>query len=295
MNSDFQMPLILDGAMGTALMMRGVKSPLPLWSAAANFENFDDIVSIHKEYIKSGSNIITTNTFRTTPRTFRKAGYSKSDALIKSEHSLMLAIEAANIARKGRSVLIAGSVAPLEDCYEPHQFPGKNIARDEYLHLINIFNRQAVDLLLYETMGNFEEIKTLLEIDINPNKKKWLSIVLKNENQILDGTDITEVFRLAYDNSVDTILINCSTIHNTLRAIPIIKKHWAGKWGVYPNLGEKMPTKDGYINHKINDIDIAEQLMFTVSEGTSVLGACCGSTPDTINLIIKYIKNIRNR
>ena len=83
MNSDFQMPLILDGAMGTALMMRGVKSPLPLWSAAANFENFDDVVSIHKEYIKSGSDIITTNTFRTTPRTFRKAGYSKSDALIK--------------------------------------------------------------------------------------------------------------------------------------------------------------------------------------------------------------------
>ena len=290
MDSDIQIPLILDGAMGTALMMRGIKAPLPLWSAVANYENFDDVIAIHKEYIKSGCNVITTNSFRTTPRTFRKAGYSNSNAVVKSEQSLRLAIEAANTARKGRNVLVAGSIGPLEDCYEPNDFPCKRIAIDEYIHLINIFNHQAVDLLLYETMGNFEEIKTLLEIDINTNKKKWLSMVLKNENQILDGTNITEVFRLAYNNSVDTILINCSTIHNTIRAIPKIKRHWPGKWGVYPNLGEDMPTKDGYIDSKINDIDIAEQLMFAASKGASVLGACCGSTPDTINHIIKNLK-----
>lgn len=295
MDSDFQIPLILDGAMGTALMMRGIKAPLPLWSAAANYENFEEVISVHKDYIKSGSNVISTNTFRTTPRTFRKVGYSNSDAIIKSEQSLILAIEAANIARKGRKVLVAASIAPLEDCYQPNDFPGNSIAKDEFSHLINIFNHQAVDLLLYETMGNFEEIKTLLKIDINPNKQKWLSIVLKNENQILDGTNITEVFRLACNNSVDTILINCSTIQNTIKAIPKLKMQWKGKWGVYPNLGESMPTKDGYIDRKINDIDIAEQLMFAAKEGTSVIGACCGSTPDTINYIVKNLKNSINR
>ena len=295
MDSEIQMPLILDGAMGTALMMRGIKAPLPLWSAIANYENFNEVVSIHEEYIKNGSNVITTNSFRSTPRTFKKAGYSKTDAITKSERSLMLSIEAANIARKGRSVLVAGSIAPLEDCYEPNDFPGKNIAKDEYSHLINIFNNQDVDLLLFETMGNFDEIKTILEIDINPNKKKWLSIVLKNENQILDGTDIKQVFRLAYKNSVDTILINCSTIQNTLRAIPKIKRYWPANWGVYPNLGEEMPTKDGYIDHKINDLEIAEQLMLAVKEETNVIGACCGSTPNTIKLIVKNLKNSRNR
>ena len=87
MDSDFQMPLILDGAMGTALMMRGIKAPLPLWSAAANYENFNEVVSIHEEYIKNGSNVITTNSFRSTPRTFRKAGYSNTDAMRKGMHS----------------------------------------------------------------------------------------------------------------------------------------------------------------------------------------------------------------
>lgn len=125
MDLDFQMPLILDGAMGTALMMRGIKAPLPLWSAAANYENFNEVVSIHQEYIRNGSNVITTNSFRSTPRTFKKAGYSKTDAITKSERSLMLSIEAANIARKGRSVLVAGSIAPLEDCYEPNDFQEK--------------------------------------------------------------------------------------------------------------------------------------------------------------------------
>ena len=295
MNSIFQMPLILDGAMGTTLISRGIKTPLPLWSAIANHENFDDVVSVHEEYIKNGSDVITTNTFRTTQRTYKKAGFNTSEAKIKSKQSLELAVEAANIAKKEKGILIAGSIAPLEDCYEPGAFPGVNIAEYEYGHLIDIFNDQIVDILLFETMGNFKEINTLLRLNISSSKKTWLSIVLKNENQLLDGTDIIKIIELAYKYSVDTLLVNCTTINTTLRAIPIIKNYWKGKWGIYPNLGKSMPTKTGYINAKINDIDISMQLLLAVKEGSSVIGACCGSSPDTISQIIKNLINNSDR
>ena len=67
-------PLILDGAMGTELQRRGVDIGLPLWSANALVAAPDIVLQIHRDYIAAGADIITTNTFRTTPRAFRNAG-----------------------------------------------------------------------------------------------------------------------------------------------------------------------------------------------------------------------------
>ena len=60
------MSLILDGAMGTELNRRGVNTELPLWTADSNILYPDLVQSIHEDYIQSGADIITTNTFRTT-------------------------------------------------------------------------------------------------------------------------------------------------------------------------------------------------------------------------------------
>ena len=72
--------LILDGAVGTQLEEYGLSLTLPVWSADANIKSPDIVTKIHKEYIRMGSDVITTNTFRSTPWTFRKAGYSNFKA-----------------------------------------------------------------------------------------------------------------------------------------------------------------------------------------------------------------------
>ena len=64
-------PLLLDGAMGTELINRGISLPLPIWSADANLTHPEVVKGIHSDYIKAGADIITTNTFRTTPWTYR--------------------------------------------------------------------------------------------------------------------------------------------------------------------------------------------------------------------------------
>ena len=76
-------PLILDGAMGTELLRMGVELPLPLWSAGANETYSDIVLKIHQEYVKAGADVLTTNSFRTTPYAYQKAGYSKNDAFSK--------------------------------------------------------------------------------------------------------------------------------------------------------------------------------------------------------------------
>ena len=95
MNKNYKRPLIIDGAMGTELMNLWVDLPLPLWSSVANFDEYDKVVDIHKRYINAGSDIITSNTFRTTARTFKKAGYTDEQANEISKRCTSEAIKAA--------------------------------------------------------------------------------------------------------------------------------------------------------------------------------------------------------
>ena len=124
MNKELKKPLIMDGAMGTELMRRGIDLPLPLWSSMSNIHQYDQVMNIHKDYIEAGSDIVTTNTFRTTPRTFIKAGYSQDESEIISKQCCNMAIKAAKQAVKKKNTLIAGSIAPLEDCLNHYAFQG---------------------------------------------------------------------------------------------------------------------------------------------------------------------------
>ena len=84
--------LVLDGAMGTELLKLGLKLPLPLWSAIANEEHYKKVVEIHKNYIEGGCDVITTNTFRTSYRSYEKAKVKY--ALTRSNNSFKKAIKA---------------------------------------------------------------------------------------------------------------------------------------------------------------------------------------------------------
>ena len=288
MKTIFQKPLILDGAIGTELINKGIKTPLPLWSAIANKQNYDEVVKIHKSYIENGCNIITTNTFRTTERTYKKAGYK--NPFLDSNNSSDLAIKAANEARENHNILITYSIATLEDCYKPDDFPGKLIALNEYNHIIKNLNNKPIDIILFETMGNIKEIETLLIAASISKYKKWLSIVLKSENELLDGSSINKAITMARTHSIDTFLINCTTIDIVQGAIKHVKNNWHKDWGVYPNVGKSMPEKDGFIKHKHKNTKVSNFLKMIVKDGAKVIGACCGSTPDTILNIVKTLE-----
>jgi homocysteine S-methyltransferase len=97
-------PLLLDGALGTELEARGVACALPLWSANALVGDIEPLRLLHREYCASGVDLLTTDTFRTTGRTFRKAGLPDRSAELTAL-AVRLAREAARDAG-GRSVLV---------------------------------------------------------------------------------------------------------------------------------------------------------------------------------------------
>ena len=278
--------------MGTELMRRGIELPLPLWSAMANIDQGKHVTEIHEDYIESGSNVITTNTFRTTPRTFIKAGYSELDSLKLSKQSFKMAVKAARDARNDKNILIAGSVAPLEDCYVPSKFPGSVIAKKEYQFIADMVSNSCVDIMLFETMGSYDEIEVALQVSKDVEMGKWLSIIIKDKNRLLDNTKIEKVIGLATKYDVDMLLINCTSAKIINNTLPSFLNIWKGKWGTYPNAGESMPTKEGIFTSILSDNEFSEYIRNYINLGASLVGSCCGSTPDTVRKISNIIHSL---
>ena len=72
---------ILDGAMGSEFIRRGISLPKHIWSAQLNIDAQENVYQIHKEYVDAGATYLTTNTFRSTPRSYLKTGLSAIDAI----------------------------------------------------------------------------------------------------------------------------------------------------------------------------------------------------------------------
>src|SRR5437773_11550714 len=112
--------ILLDGATGTELGRRGVDTRSALFSAAALVSEAGIAAqrTVHLDYVAAGAQVITANTFRTNPR---KAGRQWREWTA-------LAVRLA----KESGALVAGSIAPVEDCYLPELRPPPDVALAEH-------------------------------------------------------------------------------------------------------------------------------------------------------------------
>ena len=104
--------LFFDGAMGTMLQSQGLEpGELPeIW----NITKGDAILSIHKEYLEAGCNIIKSNTFGVNPFKLKGTGHTCEELTQKGIH---LAKEA--IAETGKDAYVALDIGSLGKLLEP--------------------------------------------------------------------------------------------------------------------------------------------------------------------------------
>ena len=199
--------------------------------------------------------------------------FSMEQARTSLYNAVSLAKKASN-----NSVKVLGSLAPLEDCYSPQLFPGKNVAISEFLQLGKWLMDSGVDILLLESMNSIIETEAGLIALKKFKFPLWVSFVLKDENYLLSGDSIVDALKIVKGYTVECILLNCNPLNRTIMAVENIVDNWEGKWGVYPNLGIGEPSSDGHVlrYEKMDRFLSSMEKMIKLSP--SVLGACCGSS-----------------
>lgn len=205
-----KLPLILDGAMGTELCRRGISIELPLWSAGVLLENPEIVKQIHMDYIKAGTDIITTNTFRTNSRTFLKAGLTKKDAFSATKMAASIARSAINTLNPVRKIWIAGSISPLEDCYQPELSPDYETALIEHRENAMWLAEAGVDFILIETMNTFREAIAASKVSLETKLPVITSFILDTNGNIFDGSDLFTSYIELTNLGIQGFSINCT-------------------------------------------------------------------------------------
>jgi S-methylmethionine-dependent homocysteine/selenocysteine methylase len=277
--------LLLDGGMGTELFRRGVKTRLPSWSAHALIENPKIVCEVHEDYIRAGSEIITANTFRTTSRALGKEGFSH-----RAKELTYLAVNLAKQARDkyaDKPVWIAGSVAPLEDCYEPNLTPDSETAFREHSEFITWLVEAGVDLILIETMNTIQEAVAAAHAAEAFGLPIFVSWTCGPDGNILNGESWKDAILSLEPYKPSAFLVNCTPSKSILSALRKMRKASAVPIGAYANIGKPEPVYGWEFIDELNPSAYAQATHEWICEGAKIVGGCCGTTPEHISALKK--------
>ncbi|MCB9618291.1 MAG: homocysteine S-methyltransferase family protein [Sandaracinus sp.] len=268
--------LLLDGPVGTELLRRGVSTPLPAWSADAIASAPDVLAAIHADYAASGAQVHTTNTFRTRPRTM---GAAWEEA----------ARRAAAIARSAvpEGHRIAGSIAPIEDCYRPDLSPGR-AARREHRALARVLADAGVDLLLCETFPHVDEACVAVEEAVATGLPTWVSLTPGPEADLLTPGALAEGLARAVDAGAVAVLVNCVPASRARAYVEAIADRALGvPIGVYANAGH-VDEAMGWAH--VDEPEAGSRYLTHAREwvgaGATIVGGCCGTGPAHVRALL---------
>ena len=291
-------PLLLDGATGTELNRRGLNTDLPLWSARALIERPDIVRSIHADYIRAGADIITTNTFRTHRRTLARAGIGPRTRELTTL-AVQLAREAIERSNSPRSIFIAGSMSPLEDCYSPALVPPDDQLRAEHAEMARDLAEAGCDLLLVETMNTIREAVVATEAAVSTGLPVCVSFgvgpggrppdqiaaSIDAEVTLLSSESIAAAVKAVRPLGPVVILINCVPLAVIDRAFDQLRAAEAGRLGLYANVGHADDQIGWALTDDVGPEAYALHAQQWLQRGATIVGGCCGTIPDHIAAI----------
>ena len=276
-------PLVLDGATGTELERRGFATHLPLWSAGA-LDACPELVShIHADYVASGVDAVTANTFRTQRRTLETAGQGDRAAEL-TRRAVELARSAA-----GDRAWVFGSSPPLEDCYHPERVPDAAALAREHAEHARFLAAAAVDAILVETMNTGREALAALRAATAVGVPALVSFVCWERDRLLSGERLGDVAAAVADAGAHAVLVNCLPASNVDACLDALAAQ-SLPFGVYANLGE---PEDEFGFRRREDLSperFAELGAGWRARGASVLGGCCGTTPAHLAALVRRLR-----
>ena len=275
--------LYLDGATGSNLVKAGMPSGVcpEQWI----LEHRDVMLKLQKDYVQAGTNILYAPTF--TANRIKLAEYHLEKNMSAMIHELVAISREAAASSPGHTVLVAGDITMTGEQLKP-------MGKMELEDLIDIYKEQilslmdaGVDLLVVETMMSLAETRAALiaakEVCDLP---VIATLTFEPDGRTLFGTDAKTAAIVLESLGASAIGANCSTGPAQMESIisdmvthtriPVIAK---------PNAGLPFLDENGNTCYNMEAEEFTEEMEILVNAGASILGGCCGTTPEFIRQI----------
>ncbi|GAB6157815.1 homocysteine S-methyltransferase family protein [Desulfotomaculum varum] len=278
--------LVVDGAMGTLLQQRGL--PAGWCPEEWNLSRPAAVQEVHELYLAAGADIITTNTFGAIR--LKLADYGL-DHLVREIN--LAAVSLAREAARPCGAMVAGSVGPLGKFLQPLGTMTFDEAYEQFYEQCRALVEAGVDLILFETFGDIGEMRAALiaAADAGPIPVV-ASFTFDETGRTFTGTDPETAAVVVERLGVSAIGVNCSVGPREL--VPVVQQLTQSTnlpVLVSPNAG--MPEMvEGRTVFRETPAAMAEYAARFVAFGASLLGGCCGTTPEHIKAIQQSVKGL---
>ena len=274
--------LVIDGAMGTELFAAGLTAgdPPELW----NLDHPDRIRAIHQAYVDAGSDIVLTNSFGGNRHRL------KLHSLEGRVHELNAA--AASIAREvagaaDRPVLVAGSMGPTGELIEPLGALTAAEAQETFAEQAAGLSDGGADILWLETMSALPEVEAGV---LGARSTSGLPIVVTlsfdTAGRTMMGITGEDAGALLAKLGVDGIGANCGANLADTEAAVVGIRSACGDIPVVSKANAGIPVwKGAELEYDATPEILSAHAHRLREAGVSIIGACCGSTPDHIAMI----------
>ncbi len=292
--------LFFDGAMGTVLQSRGLKTgEIPeTW----NILQPEKIKQVHKEYLLAGANVISANTFGVNSFKCRNMDYTVDEliaagiGLVKeaidevreeliaqgqSENELSDMYTALDIGSLGKLLKPLGEI-PFEEAYEV------------FKEIVISGDQAGADVILIETVSDSYEIKAaVLAAKENSSLPVVVTMIFDENGKLLTGGDVASVTAMLEGLGVDAIGFNCGLgPEQMLKLLPELTACCSTPIVINPNAG--LPSVvNGKTVFNVEPEEFAEKAKVLVEHGASAVGGCCGTTPEHIAKLAEACKDMK--
>ncbi|MBO5241241.1 MAG: homocysteine S-methyltransferase family protein [Lachnospiraceae bacterium] len=273
--------IYLDGATGSNLQEKGLVPGVCPESWI--LEHPEALIDLQKAYVEAGTNILYAPTF--TSNRMKLAEYGLQDSVSEINHKLVaLSKEAA-----GGKALVAGDITMTGQQLAP-------IGTLDFEQLIDVYKEQisaladaGADLLVVETMMSLQEARAaLIAAKETCELPVMVTLTFEADGKTLFGTDPVTAMVVLQSLGADAVGVNCSTgpkemaevvsrMHDVAQ-VPVIAK---------PNAGLPALSADGKTVYDMDAESFGEQMKALAAAGATIMGGCCGTTPEHIAMLVK--------
>ena len=297
-------PLILDGANGTELTRMGVPTGGPAWCAAALYSHPDTVCQLHEDYISAGADIITANSYASSPHNLEAEGLGdRADEL--NTLSIKLVREAIANAAPSRPVWVAGSMSS----FGVYAFSRRGrpllpfpILEESYRRQAHTLAEAGADFLVLEMVRESHHGGSLLRAALDTGLPVWVGLTCaltpEGEVRMLSESKPTEPSDQDFLETLEQVMaIGGSLLAVMHSAVPCIspalkvaRTKWKGSLAAYANSGTYFSIAEPNFDSVMPPDTYLRHVQEWIELGARVIGGCCGIGRDHIRLISEALR-----
>ncbi|CAI4045566.1 hypothetical protein SKDZ_12G0030 [Saccharomyces kudriavzevii ZP591] len=304
--------LVLDGGQGTELENRGINIGGPVWSATPftsdsfweqSSHDREVVEEMYRDFMNAGANVLMTITYQAN---FKSISENTSIQTLSAYNGFLNRIVSFTRRIIGEESYLVGSIGPWA-AHVSSEYTGNYGPHPEDIDYYNFFKPQLdsfnenkdIDLIGFETVPNFHELKAILSWGEDIISKPFYVGLSVHDNGLLrDGTTLEEVsahikgLGSRINKHLLLMGVNCisfnrstlilRTLHESLPDTPLL---------VYPNSGEVYDVKEKtwhWPTDKPESWDITVKTF--IDSGARIIGGCCRTSPKDIAEIATAVR-----